>query len=143
MQAIVSTGIPVMGHLGLTPQSVHELGGYSVRGRDRQEAERLKQDARALEEAGCFSIVLEMLPSGLAGEISRSIGIPTIGIGAGPECDGQVLVLPDMLGLNPTFRPTFLRRFAELADVARRGVDEYVQAVKSGEYPAESESYAS
>jgi 3-methyl-2-oxobutanoate hydroxymethyltransferase len=141
IRLIVGAGIPVMGHLGLTPQSVHELGGYSVRGREKEEADRLRHDALALEEAGCFSIVLELMPTELAGEISRSIRIPTIGIGAGAECDGQVLVLPDMLGLNPSFNPTFLRRFAELGETARRGVDEYVSAVKSSEYPADSESY--
>jgi 3-methyl-2-oxobutanoate hydroxymethyltransferase len=141
IRLIVDAGIPVMGHLGLTPQSVHELGGYSVRGRERKEADRLRHDAGALEEAGCFSIVLELMPTELAGEISRSIRIPTIGIGAGAECDGQVLVLPDMLGLNPSFNPTFLRRFAELGEAVRRGVDEYVSAVKSSEYPADSESY--
>lgn len=141
VRLIVDAGIPVMGHVGLTPQSVHELGGYSVRGREREEAERLKRDTLALQEAGCFSIVLEMMPTALAREISRSIGIPTIGIGAGPGCDGQVLVLPDMLGLNPSFNPVFLRRFAELGEAARRGVDEYVRAVKSGEYPSGSESY--
>ena len=141
IRLMVGAGIPVMGHLGLTPQSVHELGGYSVRGREREEADRLRHDARALEEAGCFSIVLELMPTALAGEISRSIRIPTIGIGAGAECDGQVLVLPDMLGLNPSFNPTFLRRFAELGEAARRGVDEYVSSVKASEYPADSESY--
>ncbi len=141
IRLMVGAGIPVMGHLGLTPQSVHELGGYSVRGREKEEADRLRHDALALEEAGCFSIVLELMPTELAGEISRSIRIPTIGIGAGAECDGQVLVLPDMLGLNPSFNPTFLRRFAELGETARRGVDEYVSAVKSSEYPADSESY--
>ena len=141
IEAIVRAGIPVMGHLGLTPQSVHKLGGYSVRGRQATEAERLLREAGALEAAGCFSIVLEMLPTTLAGEISGGLRIPTIGIGAGPDCDGQVLVLPDMLGLNPSFTPKFLRRFADLGGAARRGVDDYVQAVKSGGYPAESESY--
>jgi len=141
VRALVDAGIPVMGHLGLTPQSVHQLGGYSLRGRDPDEADRLLRETLALEEAGCFSMVLEMIPVGLAGEATRSVGIPTVGIGAGPECDGQVLVLPDMLGLNPTFNPRFLRRFARLGDGARSGVEEYVEAVRSGEYPSEDESY--
>lgn len=141
VRALVGAGIPVMGHLGLTPQSVHQLGGYSLRGRNPDEAARLLREACALEDAGCFSMVLEMIPVGLAGEVTRSVGIPTVGIGAGPECDGQVLVLPDMLGLNPTFNPRFLRRFARLGDAARSGVEEYVEAVRSGDYPSEDESY--
>ncbi len=141
VRALVGAGIPVMGHLGLTPQSVHQLGGYSLRGRDPDEADRLLRVACALEDAGCFSMVLEMIPVQLAGEVTRAVGIPTVGIGAGPECDGQVLVLPDMLGLNPTFNPRFLRRFARLGDAARSGVEEYVEAVRNGDYPSEDESY--
>ncbi len=141
VRALVGAGIPVMGHLGLTPQSVHQLGGYSLRGRDPDEADRLLREACALEDAGCFSMVLEMIPGQLAGEITRAVGIPTVGIGAGPECDGQVLVLPDMLGMNPTFNPRFLRRFARLGDAARSGVEEYVEAVRNGDYPSEDESY--
>ena len=139
--ALVGAGIPVMGHLGLTPQSVHQLGGYSLRGRDPDEADRLLREACALEDAGCFSVVLEMIPAQLAGEVTRSVAIPTVGIGAGSECDGQVLVLPDMLGLNPTFNPRFLRRFARLGDAARSGVEEFVEAVRNGNYPSEDESY--
>lgn len=141
VRALVGAGIPVMGHLGLTPQSVHQLGGYSLRGRDPEEADRLLREACALEDAGCFSMVLEMIPVQLAGEVTRAVGIPTVGIGAGPECDGQVLVLPDMLGLNPTFNPRFLRRFGRLGDAARSGVEEYVEAVRNGGYPSEDESY--
>ncbi len=141
VRALVGAGIPVMGHLGLTPQSVHQLGGYSLRGRDPDEADRLLREACALEDAGCFSMVLEMIPVQLAGEVTRTVGIHTVGIGAGPECDGQVLVLPDMLGLNPTFNPRFLRRFARLGDAAQSGVEEYIEAVRNGDYPSEDESY--
>lgn len=132
---LVRAGIPVMGHIGLTPQSVHALGGFRVQGREDVHAERLRQEAVRLQEAGAFSVVLELVPGRLAGEISRSIDIPTIGIGAGSECDGQVLVLPDMLGLNEQFKPKFLHRFAELAAAARQGVDDYVSAVRAGDYP--------
>ncbi len=132
---LVRAGIPVMGHIGLTPQSVHALGGFRVQGREDVPAERLRQEAVRLQDAGAFSVVLELVPGRLAGEISRSIDIPTIGIGAGSECDGQVLVLPDMLGLNEQFKPKFLHRFAELAAAARQGVDDYVAAVRAGDYP--------
>ncbi|HEX7119033.1 MAG TPA: 3-methyl-2-oxobutanoate hydroxymethyltransferase [Longimicrobiales bacterium] len=135
IRALVGAGIPVMGHLGLTPQSVHALGGYRVQGRDAAAAERLRAEAARLQDAGCFSIVVELMPSALTAEISRAIAIPTIGIGAGPDADGQVLVLPDMLGLNEGFSPRFLRRFADLAGAARSGIAEYVAAVRGGEYP--------
>ncbi|MGH7541369.1 MAG: 3-methyl-2-oxobutanoate hydroxymethyltransferase [Gemmatimonadota bacterium] len=141
VRTLVRAGIPVMGHVGLVPQSVHRLGGYRVTGREAAEAEGLSEQAHALEAAGCFSLVLEMVPAALAARISEALGIPTIGIGAGPHCDGQVLVLHDMLGLNDAFRPRFLRRFAELGDGARRGVASFVEAVKSGDYPSERESY--
>ncbi len=141
VRRLVSAGIPVMGHLGLVPQSVHQLGGYRVVGREAEEADRLLEQAVALQDAGCFSLVLEMVPSGLAGRITRALDIPTIGIGAGPECDGQVLVLPDMLGLNEGFRPRFLRRFGELGAACREAVAAYVEAVRAGEYPSEEESY--
>ncbi len=141
IRRLVDAGIPVMGHLGLTPQSVHGLGGYRLVGRGSSERARLLADAQRLAEAGCFSVVLEMLPSGLAGEITRSIPIPTIGIGAGPECDGQVLVLPDMLGLNEGFSPGFLKRYAELAAEVRAAVTEYVREVKGGAYPGPEHSY--
>jgi 3-methyl-2-oxobutanoate hydroxymethyltransferase len=141
IRRLVESGIPVMGHLGLTPQSVHKLGGYRLVGRADSERERLLTEAKRLVDAGCFSVVLEMLPSGLAGEITRSIAIPTIGIGAGLECDGQVLVLPDMLGLNEGFSPGFLKKFAELAPEVRRAVNEYVREVREGRYPGPEHSY--
>lgn len=135
VQRLVGAGIPVMGHVGLTPQSVHALGGYRVQGRDDGAADRIRAEAKALAEAGCFSIVLELLPATLAAEITAASGVPTIGIGAGAGCDGQVLVLHDMLGLNEDFQPRFLRRFAELARDTRQGVESYVEAVRTGEYP--------
>lgn len=141
VRALTGAGIPVMGHLGLTPQSVHQFGGYGVRGRERSEADRIRRQARALEEAGCFSLVLEMLPTPLAGEITEELEIPTVGIGAGPGCDGQVLVLPDMLGLNEGFEPRFLRRFARLGEAVRSAVEDYSAAVRSGDYPSDDESY--
>ena len=136
VRALVRAGIPVMGHIGLTPQSVHALGGYRVQGRDDGAAERLEAEALRLQDAGCFSIVLELLPARLGGAIARAVRIPTIGIGAGGEVDGQVLVLPDMLGLNEDFRPKFLRRFAELGASVRSAVGDYAGAVRRGEYPA-------
>ena len=138
---LVHAGIPVMGHIGLTPQSVHALGGYRVQGRDAANAERLEDEAMRLQEAGVFAIVLELLPAALATEITTASKVPTIGIGAGPFCDGQVLVLPDMLGLNDSFRPKFLRRFAELGADARQGIAAYVSAVRSGDYPADEHSF--
>ncbi|MFQ5690324.1 MAG: 3-methyl-2-oxobutanoate hydroxymethyltransferase [Gemmatimonadota bacterium] len=141
--ALVAAGIPVMGHLGFTPQSVHQLGGYRVTGREPVEADELRAEALRLQEAGCFSLVLEMVPAALAGRITESLRIPTIGIGAGPRCDGQVLVLPDMLGLNEGFEPRFLRRFAELGAAAREGIAAFAEAVRAGTYPDESESYGS
>lgn len=143
VDALVSVGIPVMGHLGFTPQSVHALGGYRVQGRGEEAAVRMAREARALEAAGAFSVVLELVPTGLAGEISRSLTIPTIGIGAGPDCDGQVLVLPDALGLNPGFQPRFLKRFAELHDAALDGVRDYAREVREGRYPAPEHSFES
>lgn len=141
VRALVGAGIPVMGHLGFTPQSVHRLGGYRVQGRDPAQADEILRQAVELEAAGCFSIVLEMLPPALAREVSAALEIPTIGIGAGPGCDGQVLVLPDMLGLNEGFHPRFLRHFARLGEATREGVAAYVGAVKAGEYPGPEESY--
>lgn len=138
---LVHAGIPVMGHIGLTPQSVHALGGYRVQGRDAANAERLEDEAMRLQEAGAFSMVLELLPAALATEITKASKIPTIGIGAGPFCDGQVLVLPDMLGLNDGFRPKFLRRFAELGADARQAIADYASAVRSGDYPADEHSF--
>jgi len=142
VEALVRAGIPVMGHLGLTPQSVHALGGYRVQGREDASAERLRHQARALEEAGCFALVLELVPAELAGEISRDLTIPTIGIGAGPECDGQVLVLYDALGLNAGFRPKFLKRFGDLDSHARSALGAYVDQVRRGDYPGPEHSFS-
>jgi 3-methyl-2-oxobutanoate hydroxymethyltransferase len=143
VRALVDAGIPVMGHLGLTPQSVHALGGYRVQGRGAEAADRMLEEARGLEEAGCFSLVLELVPSDLAGRISRALTIPTVGIGAGAECDGQVLVLYDALGLNRGFQPRFLKRFADLDGAARAGVSAYLREVREGSYPGEEHGFAS
>jgi 3-methyl-2-oxobutanoate hydroxymethyltransferase len=138
---LVRVGIPVMAHLGFTPQSVHAMGGSRVQGRGDYARERLLAEARLLEEVGAFSIVLELVPGALAAEVTRALRIPTIGIGAGAECDGQVLVLHDMLGLNPGFQPRFLRRFAELGRDAEAGIGAYVRAVRAGEYPAPEHTF--
>ncbi len=143
VKRLVTAGIPVMGHLGLTPQSVHALGGYRVQGRSQDEAARLRREARALEEAGAFAIVLELLPAKLAAEISAALTIPTIGIGAGAGCDGQVLVLYDALGLNEGFQPKFLKRFAQLHDQALTGVRQYAEEVRAGTYPGPEHSFES
>lgn len=140
--ALVSAGIPVMGHVGLTPQSVHALGGFRVQGRDEAGRDRLIAEAKRLEEAGAFSVVLELVPGSLASDVTDELRIPTIGIGAGAGCDGQVLVLPDMLGMNRGFQPRFLRRFAELGDQAEAGVREFVRTVKSGEYPTDEHTFS-
>jgi 3-methyl-2-oxobutanoate hydroxymethyltransferase len=142
VRALVDIGIPVMGHLGLTPQSVHALGGYRVQGRDPETAERLRADARALEEAGAFAVVLELVPAPLAAEITAALAIPTIGIGAGPQCDGQVLVLHDMLGLNEQFAPKFLKHYATLADDVRAAVRAYADDVRAGRYPGPEHSFS-
>ena len=141
VRALVEIGIPVMGHLGLTPQSVHALGGYRVQGRDEKTAERLKADAKALEQAGAFAIVLELIPAPLASQITKSLTIPTIGIGAGPACDGQVLVLPDMLGLNDRFNAKFVKRYAALAEDVREAVKLYAAEVREGRYPGPEHSF--
>ena len=141
VRALTEIGIPVMGHLGLTPQSVHALGGYRVQGKGDEAAARLQADAKALEEAGCFAIVLELVPAPLAERVTRALGIPTIGIGAGPGCDGQVLVLPDLLGLNDTFTPKFLKKYAELAAEVRRAVGAFASEVRSGSYPGPQHSF--
>jgi 3-methyl-2-oxobutanoate hydroxymethyltransferase len=140
-RALVDVGIPVMGHLGLTPQSVHALGGYRVQGRDERSAERLKADATALEQAGAFAVVLELVPAPLASQISKALTIPTIGIGAGPACDGQVLVLPDMLGLNEQFTAKFVKRYAALAEDVREAVTLYAAEVREGRYPGPEHSF--
>jgi 3-methyl-2-oxobutanoate hydroxymethyltransferase len=141
IEKIVSAGIPVMGHLGLTPQSIHKFGTYVVRAREQDEAEELERDAKRLEDAGCFAIVLEKVPAALAGKVSKSISIPTIGIGAGPHCDGQVLVTHDMLGLYTEFRPRFVRRYAELGQAMGEAFRNYIQDVRSGSFPSLDESY--
>ena len=141
VRALVDRGIPVIGHLGLTPQSVHALGGYRVQGRDASTAERLLADARALEEAGACSVVLELLPAALATRITAALTIPTIGIGAGAGCDGQVLVLHDMLGLNEMFNPKFLKRYADLGEAVRAAVRSYAAEVRDGSYPGREHSF--
>jgi 3-methyl-2-oxobutanoate hydroxymethyltransferase len=141
VRALVEIGIPVMGHLGLTPQSVHALGGYRVQGRDEEAARRLESDAAALEAAGVFSIVLELVPASLAASVTAARAVPTIGIGAGPRCDGQVLVLPDLLGLNDAFAPKFLKRYASLADDVRGAVARYGDEVRRGAYPDAEHSF--
>jgi 3-methyl-2-oxobutanoate hydroxymethyltransferase len=138
---LVESGIPVMGHLGLTPQSVHALGGYRVQGRDELSAGRLEEDAAALEAAGAFALVLECVPAKLARALTAQRRIPTIGIGAGPGCDGQVLVLHDLLGLNPDFRPRFARAFADGAALVRAGAERFAAAVREGDFPAGPEQF--
>jgi 3-methyl-2-oxobutanoate hydroxymethyltransferase len=141
VKRITDIGIPVMGHLGLMPQSIYKYGSYKVRAMEEEEARQLIEDAKIIEEAGAFAIVLEKIPSKLAGEVSRSLTIPTIGIGAGPECDGQVLVINDMLGLSTEFRPRFVRRYADLSSVIEQAVKSYVEDVRSNSFPSEDESY--
>ncbi len=138
---IITAGIPVMGHLGLTPQSIYKFGTYTVRAKEKAEAEKLKSDIVVLQQAGCFSVVLEKIPAKLAEEVTRSVKIPTIGIGAGPHCDGQVLVVHDMLGLNKGFKPRFLRQYLNLFEQINGAVGDYVKDVKSGSFPNESEQY--
>ncbi len=133
--ALVNAGIPVMGHLGFTPQSVHQLGGFKIQGKQADGAARLVEDAKALEQAGAFSMVLELMPGPVAKSVTASVAIPTIGIGAGPDCDGQVLVLHDMLGLNEGFTPKFLKRYAELGQEARTAIGRFGEEVRSGAYP--------
>ena len=130
-----------MGHLGLTPQSIYKFGTYTVRAREEEEAQKLLEDARLLEETGCFALVLEKIPSTLAEQVSKVVNIPTIGIGAGQQTDGQVLVLHDMLGLTTAFNPRFLRRYLNLADDISAAVNRFVEDVKSGDFPNEQEQY--
>lgn len=141
VRALVDAGIPVMGHLGLTPQSVHTLGGYRVQGRDDAAALRLQKDAKALEDAGAFAIVLELVPAPVASRITKALTIPTIGIGAGPACDGQVLVLHDLLGLNDRFNAKFVKRYASLAQDVREAVALYAAEVREGRYPGPEHSF--
>ena len=141
VKRIVETGIPVMGHLGLTPQSIYKFGTYTVRAKEEIEAEKLKADALLLQEAGCFAIVLEKIPAALAAEVTASLQIPTIGIGAGAGCDGQVLVMHDMLGINNEFKPRFLRKYLNLNEQITAAVQNYIIDVKSGNFPNQSEEY--
>ena len=141
VRRLVDVGIPVMGHIGLTPQSVHALGGYRIQGRDDVAAERLKADAKALEDAGAFAVVLELVPAPLASQITKALTIPTIGIGAGPACDGQVLVLHDMLGLNDRFSAKFVKKYASLADDVREAVRMFTAEVREGRYPGPEHSF--
>ena len=141
VRKIVDAGIPVMGHLGLTPQSIYQFGTYQVRAKEEAEAEKLLEDAHKLQEAGAFALVLEKIPSGLAAKVTHSLGIPTIGIGAGNACDGQVLVVHDMLGMNKNFSPRFLRRYADLESIMSEAVKQYVSDVKSLDFPNEKEQY--
>jgi len=141
VQRILSAGIPVMAHLGLTPQSIHKFGTYTVRAKEKAEAEKLVRDAHLLSDAGCFACVLEKIPAALAARVSQEIQIPTIGIGAGGACDGQVLVIHDMLGINKDFSPRFLRRYADLHTVMTDAVTGYIRDVKEGDFPNEKEQY--
>jgi 3-methyl-2-oxobutanoate hydroxymethyltransferase len=141
IKKLVESGIPVMGHLGLTPQSIHVFGGYKVRGKLAEEAKKLFEQAKSLEEAGCFSVVLECIPREVAAEITRSLSIPTIGIGAGLECDGQILVINDLVNLFPGFCPKFVRRYADVGGTIQDAVSNYIEDVRSGSFPADAESF--
>ncbi|HZG24531.1 MAG TPA: 3-methyl-2-oxobutanoate hydroxymethyltransferase [Chitinophagaceae bacterium] len=141
VKRIISSGVPVMGHLGLTPQSIYKFGTYTVRAKEEEEAEKLKRDAILLEEAGCFAIVLEKIPALLAKVVSESLHIPTIGIGAGKYCDGQVLVMHDMLGINTEFKPRFLRQYLNMNEAVTGAVQQYIHDVKSRDFPGDSEQY--
>ena len=141
VERILTAGIPVMGHLGLTPQSIYKFGTYTVRAKEEVEAEKLLSDAKLLEEAGCFALVLEKVPASLAKKVAKSINIPVIGIGAGNGVDGQVLVLHDMLGMTHEFNPRFLRRYLSLFDEITGAVQDYVKDVKSSDFPNEKEQY--
>lgn len=138
---ILSAGVPVMGHLGLTPQSIYKFGTYTVRAKEEDEAEKLISDAKVLEECGCFAIVLEKIPAALAKRVAETVSIPVIGIGAGADVDGQVLVVHDMLGITQEFKPRFLRQYADLRGVMTEAVENYIKDVKSEDFPSEKESY--
>ena len=143
VEALVRAGVPVMGHLGLTPQTASALGGFKLQAKDEAGGRKLLADARALEQAGCWSIVLEMVPAPLARLVTSRTGIPTIGIGAGPECDGQVLVYHDLVGISsPDFRPKFLKRYAEAGEAMRAAIEQYAAEVRGGRYPDEAHSFA-
>lgn len=141
VKRIISAGIPIMAHLGLTPQSIYKFGSYNVRAKEDAEANKLKNDALVLQEAGCFAVVLEKIPAQLAKQVSQSLHIPTIGIGAGSYCDGQVLVMHDMLGINTEFKPRFLRQYLNMSEQVKGAVKQYIEDIKSGEFPSDAESY--
>jgi 3-methyl-2-oxobutanoate hydroxymethyltransferase len=141
IRAIVEMDIPVVGHIGLTPQSIHRMGGYRVQGKKEAQAQQLFADAHAVQEAGAFALVLEGIPASLAGKITESLSIPTIGIGAGVQCDGQVLVIHDILGLCEKYSPKFVKKFADVSGIIRRGIEEYIHEVKAGEFPGEEHSF--
>jgi 3-methyl-2-oxobutanoate hydroxymethyltransferase len=141
VERILTAGIPVMGHLGLTPQSIYKFGTYSVRAKEEAEANKLLEDAKLLQECGCFALVLEKIPAELAKQVASSLHIPVIGIGAGPDVDGQVLVMQDMLGINQDFKPRFLRRYADLHTIATEAVSHYIKDVKAKDFPSKEEMY--
>lgn len=141
VKKIISAGIPVMAHLGLTPQSIYKFGTYNVRAKEEVEANKLKSDAKLLEDVGCFSVVLEKIPASLAKEVSESLQIPTIGIGAGKYCDGQVLVMHDMLGITTEFKPRFLRQYLNVQELATKAVQQYIDDVRKNNFPSDTESY--
>ena len=141
IRRIVNAGIPVMGHLGLTPQSIHQFGSFALRAKEEAEAQKLKEDAKLLEQLGCFAIVLEKIPAKLAEEVAKSVHIPIIGIGAGSAVDGQVLVMHDMLGMSNEFHPKFLRKYANLQEIINEAVTHYIQDVKAVDFPNENEQY--
>ena len=141
IRKIVGAGIPVVGHIGLTPQSVHKFGGYKLQGRTPDDAQKILESAKALEDAGCFALVLEKIPQQLAQQVTESLSIPTIGIGAGPHCDGQVLVIHDMLGIFEKFHPRFVKVYAEIGRLMRQACQQYVEEVKAGDFPDGAHSY--
>jgi 3-methyl-2-oxobutanoate hydroxymethyltransferase len=141
VKSIVSAGVPVMGHLGLTPQSIYKFGTYNVRAKEEVEATKLRRDALLLQESGCFAVVLEKIPAALAKEVTESLSIPTIGIGAGKYCDGQVLVMHDMLGINTEFKPRFLRQYLNIYEQVTGAVEKYIKDVKGKDFPNDSEQY--
>ncbi|MCX2744426.1 3-methyl-2-oxobutanoate hydroxymethyltransferase [Mangrovivirga sp. M17] len=141
IERVLSAGVPVMGHLGLTPQSIYKFGTYTVRAKEEAEAQKLIEDAELLEKIGCFALVLEKIPSKLAKQVAEKVTIPVIGIGAGPDVDGQVLVVHDMLGITQEFKPRFLRQYADLNDIMSKAFNNYIDDVKSGDFPTEKESY--
>ncbi len=142
IQQLVAIGIPVMGHLGLTPQSVHQMGGFKVQGKDNQAQQQLLKDAKAIEQAGAYAIVLEGIPKTIAKQITETVSIPTIGIGAGPDCDGQVLVIYDLLGMDDTFQPKFVRKYASLSQTIGSALQSFSKDVKDGSFPSDKESFS-